>query len=94
MLPGAAGSPLNLLGSPPAVSGANSVLSQLALAGHPAAFNPLGLSLPGAPGAPPGGRPMSKNKWHFDIKRRSLTFDTLLQICKILSSNSFLVFMI
>ena len=46
--------------SPP-VSGAGSVLSQLALAGNPAAaaFNPLGLPLPGSPGAP-GGRPMSK----------------------------------
>jgi len=54
MLPGGLG-----LGSPP-VSGANSILSQLALGGHPgaAAFNPLGLSLRGAPGSLSGQGPM------------------------------------
>ena len=58
-LPGLPGASL-LSGGPPAVSSANSVLSQLAL-GNPAGnpFNPLGLPLPGSPGGP-GGRPLSK----------------------------------
>ena len=44
-------------GAPP-VSSANSVLSQLAFANPGAAFNPLGLPLPGTPGGP-GIRPMA-----------------------------------
>ena len=64
LLPPTGAFPGHLLSqSPPVSGGAGSVLSQLALAGNPAAFNPLGL--PGLPGVPPvsraaGGLPMSK----------------------------------
>lgn len=68
LLPPTGAFPGHLLSqSPPVSVGAGSVLSQLALAGNPGAFNPLGLpglrGLPGVPGVPvsqAGGLPMSK----------------------------------